>query len=468
MKIVPMMLLLLSTTEVAFGGILAQQTDRIFDEMLLNKTSSGFYKSSRRGVLAGGSVVQRNRIMDVQLISFAPPHINAGCGGIDLFAGSFSYINSQQLVQLMRSIAANATGYAFALALGEMSPEILSIIQWLQGVMNRLNLAQANSCQLAQGLVNDFTGGIWSESNRARTSASVVGSLSGWYNDYHDAMHQSGKDNVLSTMKENDPDSFNQIIAGNVIYQALKNSNVVAALGYGNNQDGIEELMAITGLVIIDLAKVQAQGGNEELDFIEKPALIEFDDLLMAGEDYQERIYHCLDSDCLEVTTLNRSPGGFVNMTGRIERLLCGQNLDGGRDSVIWKYTHGADFSAQLTSAQQALLDSSPILAMAMHDLGLSSSTDLLYDFVHEYSKVLSAQVVHDIVQQIFRASRLSLSQSGSRNISRAMEVLNRSEEHFNRQYQDFMHHHGGIHSLQQRLEYLRQRIDPQLPKREQ
>ena len=450
----------------AGAGIIAEQTDRMFDELISNRTGAGFYRSSRRGVLAGGAVSVRSRISDLQLISFSPPAVAAGCGGIDIFAGSFSFINSEQLIQLMRSVASNAAGYAFALALGEMSPEILSVIQWLQGIVTRLNTAQAGSCQLAQGLVNDLTGGIWSETNRARTSASVAGSLAGWFSDYLDAMHQSGKDNVLSSLRRNQPDTYNQVVAGNVIYQALKNSNIPGIFGHGGIREGIEELMSITGTLIVDLSPGSQSGEEEQLDFQEKPPLIGFGELMDAGEDFRETVYSCGDDNCLTVTPVRRDAGGFVNLTLRIEKLLCGEDLSGGRDSAVWKYAHGEDLEAELTPAQKSLLDSSAVLAAAMHDLGLSGSTELLLSFIHDYSRILSAAAVHEIVARIFRSARVALSQSGSRNVSRAIGVLNRSEEEFNRQYREFVRQHGGAGDMERRLEEIRRRTDSRLPVR--
>src|SRR5574337_1610945 len=72
----------------------------------------------RRGVITGGSMVARNRVMSANMVSFVPPSFSAGCGGIDLFSGSFSFINMNQFVDLMRAVAANAAGYAFQMAQG--------------------------------------------------------------------------------------------------------------------------------------------------------------------------------------------------------------------------------------------------------------------------------------------------------------------------------------------------------------
>ncbi|WP_264757336.1 conjugal transfer protein TraH [Klebsiella pneumoniae] len=46
----------------------------------------------------------------IQLVSMTLPDINAGCGGIDAYLGSFSYINSEQLQRFAKQIMSNAAG----------------------------------------------------------------------------------------------------------------------------------------------------------------------------------------------------------------------------------------------------------------------------------------------------------------------------------------------------------------------
>ena len=94
------------------AGPLQAQMDQVFNSMT-NVTAPGVYETQRRGVLTAGSVYVRNKIVDTQIAAFAPPSWKAGCGGIDFFAGSFSFINADQFVQLLRSVASNAVGYAF-------------------------------------------------------------------------------------------------------------------------------------------------------------------------------------------------------------------------------------------------------------------------------------------------------------------------------------------------------------------
>ncbi|WP_425341509.1 conjugal transfer protein TraH [Escherichia coli] len=59
----------------------------------------------------------RTQVKNVQLISMTLPDINAGCGGIDAYLGSFSFINGEQLQRFVKQIMSNAAGYFFDLAL---------------------------------------------------------------------------------------------------------------------------------------------------------------------------------------------------------------------------------------------------------------------------------------------------------------------------------------------------------------
>src|SRR6266542_6854937 len=101
---------------------LQAEMNRLFDEMS-NATPPGVYESQRRGVMAGGRFTTKTRLFDENLVSLVLPSWKAGCGGVDLFGGSFSFINTDQIVQLLRTIGANAKGYAFQLAFDNVFPD---------------------------------------------------------------------------------------------------------------------------------------------------------------------------------------------------------------------------------------------------------------------------------------------------------------------------------------------------------
>src|SRR3989338_9204396 len=69
-----------------------------------NVTGSHSYESQAAGFASLGSVYARNQVQSLQLAHVDVPGIRAGCGGIDLFAGGFSFIKADQIVQFMQSI----------------------------------------------------------------------------------------------------------------------------------------------------------------------------------------------------------------------------------------------------------------------------------------------------------------------------------------------------------------------------
>ena len=125
-----------------------------------NTTSAGAINSQIRGGMTGGSLTARTPILAPNLIAFDPPRINAGCGGIDLYGGSFSFINKEQLIALMRATASNAAGLLFKAAIQSVSPQLSNLMtEFGQLVQNMNNLAK-NSCALAQMITDTSVGGI--------------------------------------------------------------------------------------------------------------------------------------------------------------------------------------------------------------------------------------------------------------------------------------------------------------------
>ena len=82
------------------------------------------------------------------------PYIKAGCEGIDIFAGAFSWVNSAQFTTTLKAIGQNAIGYAFHLGLEVVCPTCLNQLTKLQNFMNQINKMTSDSCLAAKTLVN--------------------------------------------------------------------------------------------------------------------------------------------------------------------------------------------------------------------------------------------------------------------------------------------------------------------------
>ena len=120
----------------------------------ITTTSAGAYQSQSRYALTGGSFVWRAEQENIVALTAELPSINAGCGGIDIFAGSFSFINGDQIEALFRAILQDAAGYAFSLALKTISPQISSTADSMMDMIREVNGKNINSCEIATTLVD--------------------------------------------------------------------------------------------------------------------------------------------------------------------------------------------------------------------------------------------------------------------------------------------------------------------------
>jgi conjugative transfer pilus assembly protein TraH len=119
------------------------------------------------------------------------PKIQAGCGGIDIYTGGFSFINSKQLVETMQAISSNAAGFAFMLGLESVSPTISNTMRQLQSWANTINGIGINSCETAAQLV----GSVWPANDMASQHiCRTMGASSKQFTDYVDGRHRCSED----------------------------------------------------------------------------------------------------------------------------------------------------------------------------------------------------------------------------------------------------------------------------------
>ena len=150
-----LIILLISPASVAKADLNASIAD-MFQRWggRVNATNPGAYDAQTRGFIIGGSLSARVPSTQLQPISIKPPSIKAGCGGIDIFGGSFSYINADQLVNMLQAIGQNALGYAFSLGLEAVCPTCNSVIKALKDTMDKMNKFNMDSCMASKALVN--------------------------------------------------------------------------------------------------------------------------------------------------------------------------------------------------------------------------------------------------------------------------------------------------------------------------
>lgn len=297
--------------------------------------SAGAISTARRGGFYGGSVYIRGKVMNVNVINFTPPSFAAGCGGIDLFGGSFSMINKEQFVQLLRSIAQNAAGYAFHLALKNICEQCSTIISGLQRAIQEMNQFTGNSCQLAKGIVNS---GI-----QALELSDVKGmqgeTIQQGFNDAWEGFWGSLGSSIDSLTAEN-PDgssTYEDKFEVNVVWAAMRENSMSGWFQEGDN-DLMEALMTLTGTVILS-GPTEDEAGKPSRDVT--PAVagggISVRDIIYGNDNAQ--FLNCSDSqDCLNMSITSRNLQGLEEM---LEEEVIGSGPS-DPNSVLFKLINGS------------------------------------------------------------------------------------------------------------------------------
>ncbi|MEZ9863869.1 conjugal transfer protein TraH [Vibrio breoganii] len=241
-------LLLSSVASASMASSINDKMDDAFNA-LMNTTDPANYDTARRGVLSGGQIYIKVPTKRANLVSATAPSIQAGCGGIDVYGGSFSYINKDQFIQTFQAVGANALGYGVKLAIQSACPSCEQIMTSLEKTAQAINKMNIDSCNMAEGLVNataDFATG-----KQADASAKAIGVNTGVMDDINAAWSWVGTEgsSVTNKIKTTNPDAYKTQITGNVAWRAFKNGDIESV--YSADDDFLELMMTITGSVVI-------------------------------------------------------------------------------------------------------------------------------------------------------------------------------------------------------------------------
>lgn len=225
-----------ASTAPAYAGVESDMRG-FFDSIgtLGNVTGPGAHQGQEAGFYTGGNLYMRVPSRNAQLAALSMPGFRAGCGGIDAFAGAFSFINADQLVAMMKSIASSAIGFSFKLALETISPVIAETIGELNDLAQRINQTNISSCETAQALV----GGLWPRSDRAsKTICEQLGNSSGIFSDYAASRHGCGSEGQRTTTLNNATGPIQDTINlnKNMTWEAMKKNNFFSAMSNEEKQ----------------------------------------------------------------------------------------------------------------------------------------------------------------------------------------------------------------------------------------
>lgn len=208
----------------------AMSMQQLFDSVNAqgNVTNPAILQGQTMNLYTGGSLFMRMPHKTYNLATVTPPSWNAGCGGIDLFMGGFSFINKEQFVAMLRNIGSNALGYGFKLAIQNLCPTCDNVMQALQATAQQINRQNIDSCETAKGLVNASIPDTWTRGKQ--DAAKNFGVNTNLFSDMSDAWsnvmnNESKANDTINTVAASNPAAKDAMPTGNVVWKALKKLN---------------------------------------------------------------------------------------------------------------------------------------------------------------------------------------------------------------------------------------------------
>lgn len=384
---------------------LQNEMNNMFNVMT-NVSEGGYHQAMGRGGVAGPSISMRSGRVRTDLINFVPPSIKAGCGGIDMFMGSISFIDADQFVNLLQHIATNASGYAFKMALSVMCPTCDNIISTLQRSIQKLNAMAGDSCRIAEGAVNYMakeldTAGLSKaiEDGPLGSITSAIGEGVGAFDSFLDKINKGSNSEKMT-------EADMVALMGNVAWKVLKKDGFIgSAFSFGDNELA-EALMSVTGTIVGYKRSENAQSPGIDPW---SPILKMKDMLEGANPDggTKPQRYLCLNSDCTAKNTVDYD---FKGLERFIKDTLLG--LDGkasGEDSFIYKLLNN---TGSLTTKEKQLIRIAPYHMTRMRNMAVCAGiVGNNMGSVPTYAQTAARMIAIEVLQRYVKDALTAINQ---------------------------------------------------------
>ncbi|HBI22288.1 MAG TPA: conjugal transfer protein TraH [Legionella sp.] len=351
-----------------------------------NVTGASSYESQAAGFASLGSVYARNQVRSIQIAHVDVPGFRSGCGGIDIFAGGFSFIKSEQIVSFMQNILSNGAGYALNLALETELPEIAHAMQYMQKLANDINGTNFNSCEMGENL----TAAVYPKNRAAHQRlCEDLGRNRNVYTDWAEARHKCSTGGEIEKRLEQaktDSEYKDRVLLDiNVVWDALQLNEFIKS-----DSSLSEVYMSISGTLVFD-----AKGGMQTY-----PSLAtnqDFVKALLYGGKLPS--YQCRDigtpKKCVDINVKGSQViASHDALVFQVQTILQGvyENIKSGtaltpQQKGLIELTQPSVFQLISASAQQN------IGIQSSYELAQSVATDLLAQYLANSLEVIRASL---------------------------------------------------------------------------
>lgn len=275
-----------------------------------NVSGPSSHDLQRGGYYTLGQIYLRTPRKTLDPIDIQFPSYRAGCGGIDLFAGGFSFIDADEFIDFLRAVAADSAGLIFKAGIDAVSPELGGILADLEERASTINSWNMDSCEAAQSLLGEVHDRAQGKSDYL---CRIAGLASGTYEDGADARQKCGLDTGKQGVIDGAGPEFARQNEENTnrVWLALKDARLTT------NRDYAEFLMSMVGMKII----YSEDTGTTVPAFPPMPMTTDAFNALLDGGTLT--IYRCDETDqCLRPSRASITIAPADGFRNRVDTLL--------------------------------------------------------------------------------------------------------------------------------------------------
>ena len=358
------------------------------DDWLVQKTANSpdYFQGQKRGYYSAGSFSARWKSSHDYMVTVESPKVKSGCGGIDVFLGGFSFLDSSHLVNKLSSILSAAAATAFDLALKTTCQQCANTIKNLESMADALNQMQIDDCAAGKSLVGVFADdtGIRSKEEMSKNLSEAVNKnklVSGVSDLWSDLTKQStaNKGNIT-------PSDITDVTSGcssEIKTLFLTSGYLVRSVApvMGISQDYADLIRGIVGDVFV----TTASEGYKAI-FVDPCPENNMDtlDAVKEGNVWIKTITADGNGTCSQITDTNKDLTAYVQNT---------------LNSIAAKMTAK---STPLSLTEQNFLKSDPLSLLPMLKVAVASNTTgtVIPTMSELTAKAYSLQLLSDLYQR--------------------------------------------------------------------
>ena len=354
-----------------------------------NVTGSTAYQGQEAGYYSGGSIYARDSVRDVQIAHVDLPSFRSGCGGIDLYTGGFSFVNSKELIGALKNIQNNAQGFAFTLAIEQATPQVANVMKYVNTVANEVNRTNINSCETGVGLV----GAVWPKTHEAQQQVcEAIGTQQGIFSDYAAARQGCGAGGQMTSTLQSANGAYKNLafVNGNLAWKALNQNSFLR-----NDPQLAELFMSLSGTVILH------NGGNDAANqqFLVLSSLANDNSLLKALlHGGQARLYRCDEG----------SPDGCLNPQLQTIAIAEANALEPQVTRLLQDMVDKIFADQKLTDAEIGLLNATRLPLYKMLNVQAAFAGDKSILDVEDYADVIATDILFQYLDESLSVIKMS------------------------------------------------------------